>query len=120
MERQDVTTIVLFEVPAQHASRFLSDWTASNDFMKQQSGLIDGTLYATADDNARYRFINVARWASETDLAEARKRHWEHLEAPSVNQREAWKTLGITVTPVNYAMVIIYSGTERAIEEEPR
>ncbi len=89
---------------------FLEEWLRSNEFMSVQPGLIEGTLYKASLDNTRYRFVNVARWESQTRLNEARERHARELGAKGLDQKATWASLGVKVTPLSYAPAVIYAG----------
>ncbi|PRD43742.1 hypothetical protein C5748_10920 [Phyllobacterium phragmitis] len=104
----EITTIVLFEVPEMHAERFLLDWQESNAFMTQQDGLIEGTLYQASEDNALYRFVNIARWASEEALDRARDRLRLQLAERGIDQKATWAVLGIKVSPFSYSALVNY------------
>ncbi|GAB3440667.1 antibiotic biosynthesis monooxygenase family protein [Actinophytocola sediminis] len=68
-----VTMINVFEVPVAQAARFLERWRDNATVMSRQPGFVGAEMYRALADDARFRFINVARWASGTALADARK-----------------------------------------------
>ena len=60
-----------FEVPPEHDEAFLRGWEAARDFMQRQAGYIATRLHQSLDPTARFRFINVAEWASPADFEAA-------------------------------------------------
>ena len=60
-----------FEVPAGQDEAFLRDWEAARDFMQRQAGYVSTRLHQSLDPAARFRFINVAEWASPQDFQAA-------------------------------------------------
>ena len=69
-----MSTVVLinaFEVPPGQDEGFLQGWEAARDFMQRQAGYISTRLHRSLDPTARFRFINVAEWASAADFQAA-------------------------------------------------
>ena len=69
-----MSTVVLinaFEVPAGQDEAFLRGWEAARDFMQRQAGYVSTRLHQSLDPTARFRFINVAEWASPADFQAA-------------------------------------------------
>ena len=66
-----VTLINLFEVPAGDDAEFQELWQQMNDHMRAQPGYLEHTLHQAVAADARYRFVNVARWQSEDDFRAA-------------------------------------------------
>jgi len=69
-----MSTVVLinaFEVPPGQDEAFLRGWEAARDFMQRQAGYIATRLHQSLDPAARFRFINVAEWASPADFEAA-------------------------------------------------
>ena len=60
-----------FEVPSGEDETFLQGWEAARDFMQRQAGYISTRLHQSLDPAARFRFINVAEWASPADFETA-------------------------------------------------
>jgi heme-degrading monooxygenase HmoA len=60
-----------FEVPPGEDAAFLRGWEAARDFMQRQAGYIATRLHQSLDPTARFRFINVAEWASPADFEAA-------------------------------------------------
>lgn len=95
-----VTMINAFEVPAAAVERFLLEWPDDLAFMRARPGFESGTLYRNRDAQARFAFINVSRWRSESDFAAARDAlaaHWH--EQGTTARAQAWSQAGIRMTP---------------------
>ena len=72
--RSDMSTVVLinaFEVPSGEDETFLRGWEAAREFMQRQPGYVSTRLHQSLDPAARFRFINVAEWASPADFQAA-------------------------------------------------
>jgi heme-degrading monooxygenase HmoA len=63
--------INVFEVPGDRDAEFLQGWTAARDFLQRQPGYISTQLHRSLDPAARFRFINVAEWATPADFQAA-------------------------------------------------
>ncbi len=69
-----MSTVVLinaFEVPAGKDEEFLQGWEAARDFMQRQPGYLSTRLHRSLDPTARFRFINIAEWATPADFQAA-------------------------------------------------
>ena len=60
-----VVLINTFAVDAASEEVTLEYWEAARDILEQQPGYISTKLHRSLDDDATYRFINVAQWESE-------------------------------------------------------
>jgi heme-degrading monooxygenase HmoA len=61
-----------FEVPEGTADEdFLRGWERAADYMRQQPGFVSSHLHRALAPDARFRFINVAEWASPQDFQAA-------------------------------------------------
>ena len=61
-----------FEVSEGAADEnFLRGWERAADYMRQQPGFLGTRLHRALAPGARYRFINVAEWASAQDFQAA-------------------------------------------------
>ena len=60
-----------FEVPTGEDEAFLQGWEAAREFMQRQPGYLSTRLHQSLDPTARFRFINVAEWASPADFQAA-------------------------------------------------
>jgi hypothetical protein len=66
-----VVLINPFEVPEGKDETFLAEWEMAKAFMERQPGYISTRLHRSLAPNARFRFINVAEWASVEDFQTA-------------------------------------------------
>ncbi|WP_420833803.1 antibiotic biosynthesis monooxygenase family protein [Vibrio pelagius] len=62
---EPVVLINTFAVDAASEEVALEYWEAARDILEQQPGYISTKLHRSLDDDATYRFINVAQWESE-------------------------------------------------------
>jgi heme-degrading monooxygenase HmoA len=61
-----------FEVPeGTEDEDFLRGWERAADYMRQQPGFLRSSLHRALAPDARFRFINVAEWASPQDFQAA-------------------------------------------------
>jgi heme-degrading monooxygenase HmoA len=67
----NVVLINPFEVPEGKEEEFPRGWEAARDFMQRQQGYLSTRLHRSLDPNARFRFINVAEWATPADFQTA-------------------------------------------------
>ncbi len=67
----NVVLINAFEVPVDRDDEFLQGWEAARDFMQRQPGYVATRLHRSLDPTARFRFINVAEWATPADFQAA-------------------------------------------------
>ena len=67
-----VVLINPFEVPeGVDDESFLEGWQRAADYMRQQPGFLSTRLHRALAPGARFRFINVAEWASPQDFQAA-------------------------------------------------
>ena len=59
-----VTFVNLFDVPAGREDVFLEHWTEVNTYMRDKPGYLEHKLHRAVTPDARYRFANIATWAS--------------------------------------------------------
>lgn len=102
MSSAPITVIVVFEMPTESVEQFTSDWKADKDFMIRQPGFIDGALYRSLQFNARFRFVNVARWESEEDWKAALETGEKQRAEEGIDRLLDWTDLGIKVNPATY------------------
>jgi heme oxygenase (mycobilin-producing) len=67
----NVVLINAFEVPEGDEEKFLRGWEAARNFMQRQKGYVATRLHRSLDPTARFRFINVAEWATPADFQAA-------------------------------------------------
>ena len=63
-----VTLVNCFQVPAGREDEFFSLWRQVNDHMRQKKGYLGHKLHRSLAPDARFRFVNVARWESLEDF----------------------------------------------------
>jgi heme-degrading monooxygenase HmoA len=66
-----VTFVNCFEVPAGREDDFLARWQGVNAHMRSRPGYLEHHLYRSLAPDARFRFVNVARWTSPAAVAAA-------------------------------------------------
>jgi heme-degrading monooxygenase HmoA len=66
-----VTFVNCFEVPAGRENDFFARWQDVNAVMRTRSGYLDHHLYRSLAPDARFRFVNIARWTSPAALGAA-------------------------------------------------
>jgi heme-degrading monooxygenase HmoA len=67
-----VTLINPFEVPDETSDEeFLRDWDRAADYMRRQPGFVSTRLHRAVRPDARFRFVNVAEWASPQEFQAA-------------------------------------------------
>src|SRR5678815_5386740 len=63
-----VTLLNCFEIPQGREEEFFSLWLQVNNYMRSKKGYLEHKLHRALGPDARFRFINVARWASVEDF----------------------------------------------------
>ena len=66
-----VTLINPFEVPPADDHTFVASWDAAREHLSRQPGYLDTTLYRAVQPGARFRYVNIAHWASADAFASA-------------------------------------------------
>jgi len=66
-----VTLVNCFEIPAGRDDEFFSLWEQVNNYMRQKKGYLGHKLHRSLAPDARFRFVNVARWASAQEFQAA-------------------------------------------------
>jgi heme-degrading monooxygenase HmoA len=69
--RGGVTLINSFAVPEGREEAFQQIWTSTSTYFRTQPGFLSLRLHRAVSPDARYRFVNVARWASLADFQAA-------------------------------------------------
>jgi heme-degrading monooxygenase HmoA len=59
-----LTLINAFEVPATADDQFVGHWTRARDALATKAGYVDTKLHRSLAPGARFRFVNIGRWAS--------------------------------------------------------
>ncbi len=61
-----------FEVPeGADDEGFLRGWERAAEYMREQPGFVSSHLHRAVGPDARFRFVNVAEWASPQDFRAA-------------------------------------------------
>lgn len=66
-----VTFINLFEVPVGEDEQFLVHWRQVNDYAQGKDGYLGHKLHRAVSTATRYRYVNVAQWASHEQFLAA-------------------------------------------------
>ena len=59
-----VTLVNCFDIPPGREDEFFALWQEVNAYMRQKPGYLGHTLHRAITNEASFRFVNVARWAS--------------------------------------------------------
>ena len=62
-----VTLINSFTVPADRDEAFHALWTETSLYFRQRPGFVSLRLHRAVNPDATYRWVNVAKWATEDD-----------------------------------------------------
>jgi heme oxygenase (mycobilin-producing) len=68
---QPVVLINPFEVPDDHAERFMHTWEAARDYLRAQPGYRTTSLHHSLTPDATYTFVNIAEWDSPAHFQQA-------------------------------------------------
>lgn len=97
---QPVTLMNSFVVPEGRDEAFVELWTATSEYFRRQPGFLSLRLHRAVTPQAPYRYVNVARWASD---AAYRAPHGTDEFRALVTQ-EAWREF--PSSPVLYEVVL--------------
>jgi heme-degrading monooxygenase HmoA len=64
---QPVTLMNSFLVPEGRDEAFLELWTETSLYFRSQPGFLSLRLHRAVTPDTEYRYVNVARWASDAD-----------------------------------------------------
>lgn len=76
-----ITLINSFEVPPGREDEFFELWKRVNDYMQTKPGYISHKLHRALTLDARFRFVNVAQWASLAEFEAAHDAGFRQLAA---------------------------------------
>jgi heme-degrading monooxygenase HmoA len=96
---QPVTLMNSFVVPAGRDEAFVALWTETSEYFRRQPGFLSLRLHRAVTPGTPYRYVNVARWASD---AAYRAPHGTD-EFRSLVTQEAWREF--PSSPVLYDVV---------------
>jgi heme-degrading monooxygenase HmoA len=105
-----VTLMNSFVVPEGRDEAFVRLWLESSEYFRAQPGFLSLRLHRAVTPGTPYRYVNVARWASD---AAYRAPHGTEEFRRLVSQ-EAWKEF--PSSPVLYEVVIAVGEDEGAAE----
>jgi heme-degrading monooxygenase HmoA len=74
-------------VPDGEGDAFLAAWEAARDALGGAEGYLGTRLYPSVAPNARFGFVNVARWRSPQDFQAALQRPELHRAATAMRYR---------------------------------
>jgi heme-degrading monooxygenase HmoA len=63
-----ITLVNCFEIPSGREDEFFALWQQVNTYMSSKAGYIEHKLHRSLAPDARFRFVNVAQWASVEDF----------------------------------------------------
>ena len=66
-----MTLINSFQVPAGREAAFHALWTETSPYFIRRPGFVSLRLHRAVNDDAPYRWVNVAVWESESDFRDA-------------------------------------------------
>ena len=95
-----VTLINSFVVPDGRDDDFLRLWTETSHYFRRQPGFQSLRLHRAVSPDAQYRYVNVARWASDAQYRAPHKTD----EFRALVAQEAW--LEFPSSPVLYEVVL--------------
>ena len=93
-----VTLVNCFDVPQGREEEFFSLWQQVNSYMRKKKGHLEHKLHRSLAQDARYRFVNIARWESMADFNAAHDDGFRALVT-----RPEWKAF--QSTPALYEVV---------------
>jgi len=97
---QPVTLMNSFIVPEGRDDVFVKLWKETSEYFRRQPGFLSLRLHRAVTPDTPYRYVNVARWASD---AEYRAPHQTDEFRRLVSQ-EAWREF--PSSPVLYQVVL--------------
>lgn len=95
-----VTLMNHFIVPEGRDEAFVKLWTQTSEYFRAQPGFLSLRLHRAVTPGTQYRYVNVARWASDADY---RAPHGTEEFRRLVTQ-EAWREF--PSTPTLYEVVL--------------
>src|ERR1051325_9824732 len=95
-----VTLMNSFLVPEGRDEAFLALWTETSEYFRAQPGFLSLRLHRAVTPGTEYRYVNVARWASD---AHYRAPHGTD-EFRKLVSKDAWREF--PSSPVLYEVVV--------------
>jgi heme-degrading monooxygenase HmoA len=97
-----VTLMNSFIVPEGRDEEFVKLWTETSEYFRAQPGFLSLRLHRAVTPGTPYRYVNVARWASDADY---RAPHGT-AEFRQLVTQEAWRDF--PSSPVLYEVVLSF------------
>jgi heme-degrading monooxygenase HmoA len=94
-----VTLINVFEVPAGRDQEFLAGWQRTAEFMRRQPGFVSTRLHVSLNEQAQFRYVNVAEWEDPGAFQKAVGQDAFREVARDIGFAEAHPSLYRVVTP---------------------
>lgn len=69
----NVVLINVFEVAAPQEAEVMQTWLKSKEFLEKQPGYVNTRMHKNLDTSGKFRFVNVAEWASPQQFQSATK-----------------------------------------------
>src|SRR4051812_20606960 len=101
-----VTLMNSFLVPEGRDEVFLKLWIETSEYFRRQPGLLSLRLHRAVTPGTEYRYVNVARWASDG----AYRAPHGTAEFRRLVTQEAWR--GVPSTPLLYQGLLAVGGGE--------
>ncbi|MEH2279583.1 MAG: antibiotic biosynthesis monooxygenase family protein [Nostoc sp.] len=96
-----VVLINVFSIPQGMESEFLDKWHQTAELMKNEPGFIETKLHRSLEPTARFQFINIAKWSSQST--------WEAAFSKRISQQEIFEQqLLIEANPALYQVEVEY------------
>ena len=103
-----ITTVVLFDMPAEHLDEFVAFWRDIQNFMSGQPGMIDGVGHRATNVDGPFQFVNVVRWDSAESLDAALAAVIVEFHATGADIGDTFERLGVTQTQSNFVEELRY------------
>jgi len=103
-----ITTIVLFELPAENVDEFIAFWHHIQNFVSEQPGMIDGVGHRATDADGPFQFVNVVRWDSAESLDSALQAVVAEFHKRGADIGEKFERLGVKQTQSNFTEELRY------------
>ncbi|MDF5709923.1 MAG: antibiotic biosynthesis monooxygenase [Nostoc sp. S4] len=96
-----VVLINVFCIPQGMEDEFVAKWHQTAELMKNEPGFIETKLHRSLLPTARFQFINIAKWSSEST--------WQAAFSKRISQHEIFEQqLPIEANPALYQIEAEY------------
>lgn len=92
-----VVLLNLFSVEQGKEEEFAQMWTKALESIKNEPGFINANLHRSLDPNARFQFVNVARWENQ----EAWQAAFDKLQSQELTKQVTFEQI-----PALYKVVV--------------